>query len=154
MLKYVMSDLNTVINSLNVPVGNLGVTRAQMPQFGSTSKLRQALNAKGINYTDDTTNVSNIRLAQSEINKTKVFKLMRKIRSKGINAMDEIVVSRDGYVLDGSHRFVAKYNQSKRATIPSLTVDMDALDFINTVKNNPNSFGASYRNYSDSKLSK
>lgn len=154
MITTVISDLNTIINGLNVPVGNLGLTRSQMPQFDSQDKLTKALNSSGIKFTIDSTKLADLRLTQSEINKTKVFKLMRKIKSNGTNSMPPIVVSNDGYVLDGSHRFVAKYNRSKKGSIPTITVDSSALDFISLVKNNSASFGATYRNLSDSTLSK
>lgn len=150
--KGVITDINTVVNNLKTPVGNLGLTRVAMPQIESVDRLRKGLRSLEIDFFESKIPVSKLRLAQNEINKFKILKLMRIIRREGIGKMDPIVVSRDNYVIDGSHRFVAKLNQSKRAKIPALKVDMDALELVEFLNQNRTTFGTKNRNYSDSDI--
>lgn len=153
-IKYVLTDLNTIVNNLKVPVGNLSISRSQMPQIDNQEKFKKSLTKMGIEWAEDEEQVGKLRLTQSEINKTKIMKMMSQIRKRGIKAFDPIIISDDGYVIDGSHRFAAKLNQSKRAKMPVIKVKMKALELLNTIASNPDKFNVSYRNLSDSKISK
>lgn len=51
------------------------------------------------------------------------MKLMRVMSAGG--KQDPIIVSKDGFVLDGSHRFLAVHNARVNATIPTLTANVN-----------------------------
>lgn len=115
-------DFLTAKNSLQLPAGNLGIERRSMPQIKDFKKFERILKGLDISVRTEKLRVSDIRLAQNEVNKDKVFKMMldyRKLNRRSRGGIDfpgfPPVVTSDGYVLDGLHRQVAMYNINKHA---------------------------------------
>ena len=144
----VMGDLNNIINGLYIPAGNLAISRAQMPQIDDHEHFKKTLDKFGVKYRVKKKNVTDLRLTQNEVDKWKVFKMMRELRKKGLGAFDPVVSGKDDYVLDGSHRFVARYNLSRRAKVDTLEVDLKTQDLIDLINNNWGEFKLKRRNYS------
>lgn len=146
-------DAFNMINSIMMPTGNLGISRAMMPQIPASIQTEYIkwLNDKDIKTTKASIRVMSLMLTQNEINKTKVFKIMQAIRGGKTIGWSPIIVSRDGFVIDGSHRFIAAYNIDRYSNIDCIKVNLDALSIVKLTK----SFGrAHYRNNSDAKISK
>lgn len=140
-------DWMTIINGLRIPVGNLGLSRTSMPQIDSdkTEDFIKYLEQKGIPVESRMRSLAKLRLTQNEMNKMKVWKLMKSFRSK--KKVQPIWVTMDDYVVDGSHRFVAALNVDDRQKIKSYVVPIPALDFIKIA----NKFsGIRHRTVSDS----
>lgn len=147
-----IGDMLTAMNNLSVPAGNLGVTRQHMPQIDDQEHFIVALYQHDIDITTEMVYVNQLRLAQSEINRTKVWKLMRHIRSilRKNKKPDPIFISQDNFVIDGSHRFVACLNIDRRMKIPVIRIDAKAIDVINLIREDPGLFRVKFRSYSDS----
>ncbi|MCK5019979.1 MAG: ParB N-terminal domain-containing protein [Candidatus Peribacteraceae bacterium] len=146
---HTIRDFITIFNGLTLPVGNLGVSRNQMPQIDTDKRENfiQYISNQGITIETDTVPVMNLSLTQAEINKLKIMKLMRSIRQKKIQT--PVFISNDNYILDGSHRMVALLNINKRAKIPVIRIDMKMLDLLPLAKRFP---GVRYRTYSGHKV--
>lgn len=146
------TDFLTLINNLKLPVGNLGISRQSMPQIDDNRQdvFIQALGARHINVTDEEVPTSTLHLTQSEVNKDKIWKLMGILRKK--KGMRAIFVTQDNFVLDGSHRFVAKLNHGKNTRIKIKRIDMPVRQLLELLKFNRHEFGVRYRSYSGEEL--
>lgn len=123
-------DWLTIINGLRIPVGNLGLSRTSMPQIDAdkTDDFISFLQGQDIAVETRMFGLDRLRLTQNEMNKMKIWKMMKGIRSK--KKIQPIWVTSDNYVVDGSHRFVAALNIDDRQKIKGYHVPMNALDFI------------------------
>lgn len=139
-------------NRLQAPGGNLGISRQQMPQIDGKylGQLVKWLQEKGITVEEKQWPLDRLRLVQAEYNRDKVLAL---IDSWGRKASPPILVSIDGYVLDGSHRFLAKLNRRKevgRGTrMNTLTIGLKAREAVNALRQFP---GVQFRTVSDKKV--
>jgi hypothetical protein len=150
---------------VSVPGTNLfcaeskGVPRVKMPQLGGTpppgtpaAKLVDergradladpfitSLRAAGINVTDDVIPAAELKATQEELDGRSVANLAAAIRG-GTFVDAPIFVTRDGYILDGHHRWAAKVavdtddGQMGEIQMPVRVVDMEigaALDYAN-----------------------
>lgn len=146
-----VKDYITVLNGLTVPVGNLGMSRQSMPQIDNVDEFIDVLSDNKIGVLPDTVNLSELRLTQAEINKDKVLKLLKLLRKR--KYLGRVIVSKDDYVIDGSHRFVALLNRKGRhGKIDILRVDMNALQLIGMLNANRFEYGVRYRSYSGAEL--
>ncbi|ACV50097.1 hypothetical protein [Delftia phage PhiW-14] len=141
-------------NRLMAPAGNLGLSRQQMPQIDSKylDQLVQWLATQEVGVDEKQWGLDKLKLVQAEYNREKVLSL---IDTWGKKPSPPILVSNDGYVLDGSHRFLAKFNRKKETgdgqRIKTLTVDLPARAAVDALRRFP---GVQFRNYSDKSLAK
>jgi hypothetical protein len=99
----------------------LGVPRADMPQFGDTqADFFEHLNSQGISTTKANLSPLTLRPIQKEISGRRAGKKYLKFVKGGRDAIDRIVVSRDGYVVDGHHGWAAAV--ARAAAKPSTTM--------------------------------
>jgi hypothetical protein len=143
------SDFLTYFNNIKIPSGNLGVSRSMMPQIDSqhVPDYIEWLKSKGITVDKEQVPVNSLRLCQNEINKNKVVKLIQDgIR---IDQSKPIIISSDGFVIDGSHRLVAQLNTDSNSKINALRVNMKAMDLLQLSRKFPN---AVFRNVSGLKV--
>lgn len=103
-------DYMTIINGLIIPVGNLGLSRSSMPQIDSnqTQEFAKYLQDNGLEVAEEFVRIGSLRLTQNEVNKMKIWKVMKAIRNK--KKIERVWVTSDNYVIDGSHRFIAMMN--------------------------------------------
>jgi hypothetical protein len=149
-----ITDMFVTLNSLWLPVGGLVYSRSQMPQISETYKKMYLNHFKGmgVSVVPRMMYLRDIKLTQNEINKTKVWKLMQAIRknAKRFRSMPKIIVSKDGYVVDGSHRFVAALNLDRAGEIEVWQINMPIRQIL---KESQKLMGiVEYRTISDSKL--
>lgn len=139
---------NIDFNHLKVPARHMGISRAQMPQIEGRDlpDFERYLKTKGIYLRKKITPTKDLTLCQSELNKFKVMKLMRKMSASG--KLDPIIVSKDGFVLDGSHRFLAVHNARDNASIPTLTANVNIRELLAAAQSYPK---ATFRNVNDQK---
>ena len=136
---------------------NLGIPREQMPQFKGKPQpdspadkmpkdkngevdteevFKQMLANKGIKTADTEVPSDSLKASQSELVGAKVAGMTKALEedplNKGITA--PIYVSRDGYVIDGHHRWAAVTSKAikdgKPANMKVHVIDMDAKDII------------------------
>ena len=141
-------DWLNIINGLRIPVGNLGLSRSSMPQIDADKQqdFHDYLEANGVTIDASQVPIRTLRLTQNEINKMKVWKIMKQIRNK--KPMGRVWVSSDNYVVDGSHRFVAALNMDGKQRMKVYKVDLPAMEFVKLAKQFN---GVRYRTVSDSR---
>lgn len=142
-------DWLNIINGLRIPVGNLGLSRSSMPQIDAEKQtaFHDYLEANGVTIDSSQVPIRTLRLTQNEINKTKVWKIMKQIRNK--KPMGRVWVSSDNYVVDGSHRFVAALNMDGKQRLKVYKVDLPAMEFVKLAREFQ---GVRYRTVSDSRF--
>ncbi|AEN94205.1 hypothetical protein SFP_0110 [Salmonella phage SFP10] len=142
-------DWMNIINGLRIPVGNLGLSRSSMPQIdaGKQEDFHKYLEDNGVSIDAAQVPIKMLRLTQNEINKMKVWKIMKQIRNK--KPMGRVWVSSDNYVVDGSHRFVAALNMDGKQRMKVYKVDLPAMEFVKLAKQFQ---GVRYRTVSDTRF--
>lgn len=100
--------------------GTLGIPRAEMPQIRADdrSALVQFLRARGVDYTNEEMLPGSLKPTQAEYSQKKVDKARE---FDGGNR--SILVSSDGYVVDGHHQWMAKLTDAPRELIPVIRLD-------------------------------
>lgn len=142
-------DWLNIINGLRIPVGNLGLSRSSMPQIDTDKQedFHKYLEDNGVSIDAVQVPIKMLRLTQNEINKMKVWKIMKQIRNK--KPMGRVWVSSDNYVVDGSHRFVAALNMDGKQRMKVYKVDLPAMEFVKLAKQFQ---GVRYRTVSDTRF--
>lgn len=138
-------------NMLLAPTGNLGISRQDMPQIESKYREQfiQWLKNKGIKVKRVRVMLSTLKLTQSEYNRDKVLDM---IDQNNVNSLDPIFVSKDGMVLDGSHRLLALMNMDKPPRLILVDeIQMNMLDLLKVVHEYPH---VKYRSVSDRPIKK
>jgi hypothetical protein len=96
--------------------GNLGLTRAQMPQIphSQMGKFIGHIQAKGIPVKPESVNPKILKPIQAEVLGSRSGKILEQMRSGSFHETPSkgIVVSQDGYILDGHHRWAAAVARS------------------------------------------
>lgn len=116
--------------AVTIPQGHLNIAREHMPQIRRDLMplFLDDLKKHGINHSLKNVTVGLYKPSQAEISH-KVMSKIGKLRNDR-----PIVVSNDGYVLDGHHRWQVAYNQSKTMRIPAVVVDLPILELIAQAK--------------------
>jgi hypothetical protein len=104
--------------------GTLGVPRAQMPQIKAEHRgaMVNYLSARGIRHQQATVAPDTLKATQTEFSAKKVAKA---ISHQGGDR--SILVSSDGYVVDGHHQWLAALHQNKPIGIIQLDAPVSAL---------------------------
>lgn len=156
---------------VSVPKTNLfcaeskGVPRVKMPQLGGTdirpgspadalprndrggvgieAQFAATLKAMGVGVEEKNVKASSLKASQNELNGLKVAGISAAM-DKGLVPEEPIYVTRDGYVIDGHHRWAAKvavdarHGDIGKIEMPVRMIDMEigaALDFANAFAN-------------------
>jgi hypothetical protein len=160
---------NIDLCQLTVPGTNLfcveskGIPRVEMPQLkgipnsGSaasdlpadkrgevdiTEAYLERLRSSGVSLTEDEALASHLKATQNELNGGKVAGIMQAARAGELDLNQPIVVSKDGYIVDGHHRWAAKValehdgidDPETDMKIPVVRVDQDILDILESSK--------------------
>lgn len=135
-------------------VGNLGISRVEMPQltgfptpgsiadtfpkneFGEVNlsqNFAEHLATLGVAVTPEDVDPAYLRASQNELNGVKTAEIMDSILEKGYTTDNPIWVSRDDYVIDGHHRWAALVGaeyQGGPMEVPGLRVDMSITEIL------------------------
>jgi hypothetical protein len=160
---------NIDLCQLTVPGTNLfcveskGIPRLEMPQLkgiptdGSaasdltpdkrgevdiTEAYLERLRSSGVPLTEDEALASHLKATQNELNGGKVAGIMAAARAGELDLNQPIVVSKDGYIVDGHHRWAAKValeydgidDPETDMKIPVVRVDQDILEILESSK--------------------
>jgi hypothetical protein len=115
----------------NIEVPKIGMTfsRSLMPQIDNHDEYLKYLDDKKISYVKQKLPTSELKSTQMEFNKDKVAEMMN-----SREAVKPIIVSNDGYILDGHHRWLADYNKDKNAKTRSIVVNLPILELMRVSK--------------------
>lgn len=115
----------------NIEVPKIGMTfsRSLMPQIDNHDEYLKYLDDKKISYVKQKLPTSELKSTQMEFNKDKIAEMMN-----SREAVKPIIVSNDGYILDGHHRWLADYNKDKNAKTRSIVVNLPILELMRVSK--------------------
>jgi hypothetical protein len=97
--------------SITLPKQNLGIRRKDMPQIKSDyiEDFLKYMKSEGVLVRRIMIPVDRIKATQKEINTQKILKLMHDEAENHLNK--PIIISKDNYLLDGHHRWLALWNK-------------------------------------------
>jgi hypothetical protein len=114
--------------------GDLGIPRKLMPQFTSAKDIESfvafAKHGYGIGSRRATRRAGQLRPSQEEINRERVEDVADEIRYKKLDPSVPLIVSQDGYVIDGHHRWAAFKKDQPAKKLPVLLVEAPARDVL------------------------
>ncbi len=122
-LENIVSHLLVIADNLcdSTPIcdGNLGMSRARMPQISDEhmSAFLEQLKADGVKIQKTSMRADKLKAVQDEINSS-----ARSI-SDG-NTHKPILISRENYILDGHHRWAHIRLENPSASMPVVKIDM------------------------------
>jgi ParB-like chromosome segregation protein Spo0J len=100
-----------------------------MPQIYDAAKFSKTILKKfGVGSHRATMAMSMLKPSQGEINRERVDSVIADIRSGVISHRNPIVVSSDGYIVDGHHRWAAYKKYDPELKIPVLVVEAPIQD--------------------------
>lgn len=114
--------------------GTLGVPRAEMPQIKAEHRgaLTRYANARGVTHQAETVPAASLKPTQAEFSAAKVKKAI------DFKSGDRsILVSSDGYILDGHHQWLAKANQGEPINVIRFNAPIS--DLVNMAREFPSS---------------
>lgn len=111
------------------PKDSLGIKRSEMPQVssGDMPEFLNFLADRGVKFSSGDVKVKNYKSSQAEVNASAAAKLT------GANLQKSIIVSNDGYVIDGHHRWYGKLISGEKFA-SAVKIDMKAKDLFDVMK--------------------
>jgi hypothetical protein len=130
--------------------GNLGFKRKEMPQIEGKNiqKFLDYLKSDGVKYKETSVDSKSLRPTQSQFNQDKIQGMIDTIDQK---KQHPIMVSKDGYVIDGHHRWLAHYNLGRK--MPVIQIDLKIDDAIEKAHDFPLSISRGLKEEVDGGLS-
>ena len=118
---------NRLRNPLEVPPENLSISRAHMPQIAPDQRdnFIKSLEREGISHQFTRIAPIHLKATQGEFNLDKVRSIIDKKPP-----MNPVIISKDNFILDGHHRWLADYNIDKHEPTPMLKIDLPILDLL------------------------
>jgi hypothetical protein len=124
---------NMCVNS-EICKGDLGIPRRLMPQFTSPRDIQSftkfAEKRYGIKSRRARRRAGQLRPSQEEINQERVEDVADDIRYKKLDPNVPLIVSADGFVIDGHHRWAAYKKDQPKKSLPVLLVKAPARDVL------------------------
>jgi len=117
--------------------GSKDIPRKLMPQIYDARKFSKIIKDKyNVDSHREKMAMAVLKPSQNEINSERVNSIIEDIKKRKISHKNPVVVSEDGYIVDGHHRWAAykKYNPDHK--IPVLVIEVpikDALGLATTV---------------------
>lgn len=102
-------------------------SRSLMPQIKDEKSFLANLSKHNVKYAKKTIDPNTLKSTQSEFDKDKIICMMAQPYKN-----DGVIVSNDGYVLDGHHRWIVAHNMNKK--LQCIVVDLPILDLVHLAK--------------------
>ena len=136
VIGYIVSDGKVsrydrnLSEDIEIPKIGMTFSRALMPQIkgDKMQSFLKHLESQDIKHVVQKLPVKELRATQSEFDLTKVDQMI------GQRSDTKIVVSNDGYIMDGHHRWLADYNTDKESKISAIVVDLPILELLRIAK--------------------
>jgi len=122
-----MNNLHIIVESVDVPAIGMTFSRALMPQIDNQKQFLSQMKKRGIRVVKKHCDPKVLKSTQSEFDADKVSDMSN-------SKLKEIIISKDGYVLDGHHRWLAAHNDGKK--IVAYEVDLPILELMRVSKEN------------------
>ncbi len=111
--------------------GNFGIKRIDMPQIRSdlVPQFIEELRSSGVKVKNGKQQVGKLKATQSELHADKVQSMIENPKVRA-NLAKPIIVSSDGFILDGHHRWAAMVTMSPKSKIPTVEVNLPMKDLL------------------------
>ena len=109
--------------------GSKDIPRNLMPQIYDAAAFSKTIKSKyGVASHRTKMSMNGLRPSQNEINRERVDSVIADIKSKKLSHKNPIVVSEDGFIVDGHHRWAAYKKYNPELKIPVLVVEAPIKD--------------------------
>lgn len=128
-------------DNLKIPTGGLGIPRVEMPQIAAADVPEFITFLKknhGIQTWKYELRLSVLKVTQKDLNLDKVANMANELDAEQLKK--PIIVSKDNFVLDGHHRFVALLNMNPSGFIPAYHVDLEINKLLTVAYEFPKTF--------------
>lgn len=126
--------------------GNMGIARKDMPQLDGkvTRNFVDAMKKKGVKVEEKRMKVSDLKATQREVDASKTVGMATAQLNRDINLKKgtRIIVSSDGFILDGHHRWSSLRTLDPNNTMEVYQIDMPMTGILKATKGFP---GVTYR---------
>tara|TARA_R110000782_G_scaffold132706_2_gene224861 strand:- start:83 stop:520 length:438 start_codon:yes stop_codon:yes gene_type:complete len=128
-----------IIEKMNIPAKSMGIERKEMPQINSADVNDFILYLKtlGVSATSEKLDPKKLTATQNQFHKEKIQNLIDKIED-GNFSKSRIIVSKDNYVMDGHHRWLAHLNLGMPILVNK--IDAPAKKLLELMKDYPKSY--------------
>lgn len=113
---------------IKIPKIGMTFSRKLMPQLGPTEDFLKNLKDRNIKYDHVKVDPSELKASQMEFNHDAI----RSIMTEPKKTKSSIVISNDGYILDGHHRWIADYNKGLKTS--AVQVDLPILELMRVAR--------------------
>lgn len=113
---------------LKLPPIGLTYSRDQLPQLGPIEGFLANLRKAGITWKECRIAAHRLKSSQMEFNREAIIQILKDEHP----TKSRIVISSDNYVLDGHHRWAARYNTNE--SVSCIRVNLPILDLIQLAK--------------------
>jgi hypothetical protein len=113
------------VNTKKLLQGSFGIKRIDMPQIKSTlvPQFIDELKESGVSVTRGEVEVGGLKATQNELHEGKVQAMIKNPDVRK-NLAKPVIVSSDGYLLDGHHRWAAMATMDPKSKVPTVKVDL------------------------------
>jgi hypothetical protein len=120
----------------------LAFHRSELPQVRADDKpeFYAELKAEGIDSVQRMVPVGSLKGIQVDLNQEKVDSMVKTIREKGTLGKSPLLASKDGYIVDGHHRWAAEKAVDPTREIAIVQVDLPIRELIARIEAYPRSF--------------
>jgi hypothetical protein len=109
--------------------GSIGIERKYMPQINIPKFTKTLKHKYKVPVQNKQIRPSELKPAQGEIRTSKVMEIVKSMKKgKKKNPNGKIVVSEDGYVVDGHHRWAASLIKAPDTPIPAIVIKAGITD--------------------------
>jgi hypothetical protein len=109
--------------------GSKDIPRKLMPQIYDAAAFAKTIKTKyGVGSHRTKKSMNGLRPSQNEINEERVDSVIKDIKAKKLSHKNPIVVSEDGFIVDGHHRWAAYKKHNPELKIPVLVVEAPIKD--------------------------
>lgn len=114
-------------NPIEIPPENLSISRTHMPQINHDQRdiFLKSLEDEGISHQFVRIAPIHLKATQGEFNLDKVRSIIEKKPP-----LNPVIISKDNFILDGHHRWLADYNQDKHEPTPLIKINLPILDLL------------------------
>ena len=114
-----------------VPKKNLGIPRSRMPQITSKKvpDFIRWLKSEGVNVSRAVMRADKLNATQRELNNSKVEQLASDPANRK-HLEKPVIISKDNYLMDGHHRWLALLTQDPDARMPVVRVSLGIRDLL------------------------
>jgi len=136
-------DKSADLCKINPPIchGNLGITRDEMPQFPGNAvrdSFLDKIKKSGVRVTEGKVKVGQLKASQEEIQAEKTIGMAGSyLDGKFDDIKNAIVISRDGHIIDGHHRWAALLAIGSNEEMSVIRVGMPTKELLDMVNDHP-----------------